>query len=45
MTPEDLFECQWEGCNGNCSGYDSDHWYSNCQTCMRLYENCICEKD
>lgn len=35
--------CCFEECNGNCTGYDSDHDH-HCYYCYKLDENCICEE-
>ena len=35
--------CCFQECNGNCTGYDSDH-YHHCYYCYKLDENCICKE-
>lgn len=34
--------CVFQGCSGNCTGYDSDHRNGHCDMCTRYKEECSC---
>ncbi len=34
--------CAFQGCWGNCTGYDSDHRMYHCMSCARYDDECEC---